>query len=152
MARKTFLLVENDAYQVLLIEVEFQRVPTNAQLRVVRDGFEAQQYLSGEGDYWDRQKHPIPDLILLDLRLPRLDGFEFLAWLRSQPEVAARLIPVVVLSALTHPRHITRAYELGANGYVVKAFEWEKLRDQVRGVCAFWGSHAQTEPVYLDGA
>jgi CheY-like chemotaxis protein len=147
-AGRTFLLVEDDAYEVLFMEIEFQRAHTHVQFRVVKDGVEAQHYLAGEGDYHDRRKHPLPDVILLDVQMPRLDGFEFLTWLRSLPDEAARCIPVVVLSTSGRPEHVTRAYELGANGYLVKAFDWHEFREQIRGLSAFWGVHAETGPVY----
>ena len=136
--RRILLLVEDDLNQVSLMEIAFQRIHAQVQLRVVRDGVEAQQYMTGEGDYWDRRKHPLPDVILLDLRMPRLDGFEFLEWLRSRPNEWERNTPVVVMSSWALPAQIARAYALGANGYLIKAFEWDQLREQVRGLGSFW--------------
>lgn len=144
IAGKIILLVEDDAYQVLFMEIEFQRVHTNAQLHFVKDGIEAQQYVAGEGDYWDRQKHPLPEVILLDLQMPRLDGFGFLNWLRSRPEGPERFIPVIVMSGSADPEQVARA-ELGANGYLIKEVDWDKFRKQVRGLGAFY---AETPRIY----
>src|SRR5262245_45693480 len=135
---RIFLLVEDDLNQVSLMEIAFHKIHSQVQLHAVRDGVEAQQYMTGEGDYWDRRKHPLPNVIVLDLRMPRLDGFDFLEWLRSRPNEWERNTPVVVMSCWALPAQIARAYELGANGYLIKAFGWNELCEQVKGLGAFW--------------
>ena len=138
------MLVEDDAYDVLFLEAEFDKAPISVSLRVVRDGEEARQYLEGKGEYADRERHPLPDVILVDVRLPRLDGFEFLEWLRSKAPGSQRLIPVVMLSSSALPEDVTRAYTLGANSYVVKPVNWQECRERIKALGVYWASHAET--------
>src|SRR6266550_5671166 len=73
-ARKTFLLVEDDSFDAEFVENEFNQAPLHISLRAVRDGVEAMQYVEGQGEYADREKYPLPGVILLDLKMPRMDG------------------------------------------------------------------------------
>ena len=136
--------MEDDAYDVLFLQTEFGKAKVNAYLHVVGDGMEARQYLEGVGEYADRQRHPVPNVILVDLRLPRVDGFEFLEWLRSRSPGQQRLIPVVVLSSSDQPEDVTRAYTLGANAYVVKPVSWEECRERIRALGVYWAAHTET--------
>jgi DNA-binding response OmpR family regulator len=143
-AQKTFLLVEDDAYDVLFLQTEFGKAPVNLDLHVVSDGVVARRYLEGQGEYADREKHPVPDVILVDLRLSRVDGFEFLEWLRSRSPGRQRLIPVIVPSSLGQPEDVLRAYTLGANSYVVKPVDWQECRERIRALGVYWAAHAET--------
>jgi CheY-like chemotaxis protein len=113
----TFLLVEDDPHDVLLVERAFKETPPHLRLCRAADGCEAVRYLKGEGAYGDRQKYPLPDVILLDLKMPRFNGFEFLAWLRSESPDHQRLLPVIVMSSSALQQDITRAYALGISAY-----------------------------------
>src|SRR5438445_2468944 len=95
----TFLLVEDDLNDVLMVEMEFKRAPVQIRLVSVNDGDEAMRYLEGQGDYRDRRKYPMPDVVLLDLKMRRVGGFQFLQWLRSGSPRQHRFIPVVVMSS-----------------------------------------------------
>lgn len=141
-----FLLVEDDANDVLFVETEFKRSAPNARLTVVHDGIEAKRYLEGSGTYSDRNKHPVPDVILLDLKMPRFSGFDFLEWLRDQSPNLTRLIPVIVLSSSPLQADVTRAYALGANAYVVKPVDWNLFRDRISTMATFWSKHAEKPP------
>ena len=114
----TILVVEDNEDDLFLI----QRAITKARLlnpvQVVRDGEEAIEYLSGTGRYADRSAHPLPFLVLLDLHMPRKDGFEVLAWLRHTP--ACRDISVAVLTASAEERDYRKALDLGADSYFAK--------------------------------
>ena len=90
---------------------------------VVRDGAEAIQYLNGEGPFSNRDEYPLPALVLLDLKMPRVDGFEVLKWVRAQPGL--RTLLVVVLTSSEDLRDVNRAYELGANSFLVKRMDFE---------------------------
>ena len=146
IARATFLLVDVDAYEALFIMSEFDRAQSNAQFHVVDSMPKARKYVAGEGDYRDRGKHPLPDFILLDLREPAEEGHEFLAWLRDKTPGPTRFIPVVLMSAAAPPERVARAYELGANWYVVKESEGDKFREQIKTLAAFWGTTGRANP------
>jgi CheY-like chemotaxis protein len=105
-------------------------------LHVVYDGEEALDYLEGKGQFSDRQQHPVPGLMLLDLNLPKKPGLEVLSWVREQPEFFT--MPVIVLSASNQEVDVHRAYALGANAYLVKPTDVEKLADMMRTFRAFW--------------
>jgi CheY-like chemotaxis protein len=104
---------------------------------VASHGEEAVDYLAGGAGFADRGKHPFPALVLLDLQLPRRSGHEVLEWLRAQEEGLRRL-PVVVLTSSREPRDINRAYELGANSYLVKPVSFDALLDMVRVLEHYW--------------
>ena len=130
------LLVEDDEADILLLRRAFRNARIANPLIEVRDGQAAIQYLSGEGAYADRTRYPIPFLILLDLRLPKLSGFEVIAWLRDQPQLAS--VIVVVLTASDHVPDVTQARDLGANSYLVKPGNFEELVEMVKRIKGRW--------------
>ena len=130
------LLVEDDEADILLLRRAFRNAHIANPLNEVRDGQAAIQYLSGEGDYADRTRYPIPFLILLDLRLPKLSGFEVIAWMRDQPQLANLI--VVVLTASDHVPDVTKARDLGANSYLVKPGNFEELVQMVKRIKGRW--------------
>src|SRR5690349_10315368 len=114
MAKQTtFLVVEDDPNDVLLVKLELDKFGDKVRMLTVNDGQEAMHYLEGRESYGDRDRFPTPDVILLDLKMPRVDGFDFLKWLRHEPG-QHHLIPVVVMSSSAFEKDIVRAYELGA--------------------------------------
>src|SRR5262245_8374290 len=112
------LVAEDEADDAFLLERAFARAGIKATIQLARDGQEAVDYLRGSKPSTDRQAQPLPVLVLLDLKMPRLDGFDVLEWLRQQPGL--RRLSVVVFSSSNEPRDINRAYDLGANSYAVK--------------------------------
>ena len=142
------LLVEDDPNDILLMEHAARKAAVDFSLRIVRDGEEAVGYLSGRADSSDLSRHPVPSLILLDLKLPKLSGFEVLRWLRSQPEL--RRIPVIVFTSSRERHDITRAYELGANAYLIKPAAFSDLVDLVKTIALFWMAANQYSDVTLD--
>ena len=130
------LLVEDDEADIFLLRRAFRNARIANPLIEVRDGQAAIQYLSGEGDYADRARYPIPFLILLDLRLPKLSGFEVIAWMRDQPQLANLI--VVVLTASDHVPDVTKARDLGANSYLVKPGNFQELVEMVRRIKGRW--------------
>jgi two-component system response regulator len=139
-----FLLVEDDQNDVLLVEMEFKRVAPTIRLLVVNDGQEAIQYLDGDGKFADRKKCPLPDVILLDLKMPKINGFDFLQWLRLEAPAQRRFIPVVVMSSSTLEEDIHRAYTLGANSYLPKPVDWKLFKERIRALGLSWAEHSQT--------
>jgi len=112
------LLVDDSINDALLMRTVFERAGFVQPLRFARDGDEAIAYLRGDGLYHDRKKFPLPTAVLLDLNMPRKDGFEVIDWIRQQPTL--RRLRVYILSASSRPQDIERAYDLGANSYLVK--------------------------------
>jgi len=135
-ANQCILLAEDDPNDVLLTERAFQKAGLQGALKVVRDGEQAIQYLNGGGNYADRSRFPLPFLLLLDLKLPGTDGFEVLRWVRGQPDVKRLLI--IVLTSSNLQADVDRAYELGANSYLVKPVEFDHMVDMVRRFEAYW--------------
>lgn len=136
MAYDTILLVEDNHNDVLLMERAFRKAALCAELQVVEAGEAAVAYLSGQEPYGDRERHPLPVLILLDLKLLGMSGFEVLAWLRAQPGL--KRMPVVVLTSSKEAADINRAYELGANSYLVKPALVDALLDMVKTLDRYW--------------
>ncbi|MCI0497971.1 MAG: response regulator [Thermoplasmata archaeon] len=132
----TILLVEDDPNDVLLIRRAFKKAELANPVQVVQDGERALDYLGGSGEFADRVRYPHPVLVLLDLKLPKNTGFEVLAWIRRHPGL--KRLPVVVLTSSREVADINRAYELGANSYLVKPVNFDSLLDMVRALNLYW--------------
>jgi CheY-like chemotaxis protein len=130
------LLVEDRPDDILLVTRAFERGGINNPFQVVRDGEEAIHYLAGEGRYSNRAEYPLPDLILLDLKMPKVDGFEVLMWIRRQPGFGS--IPVVVLTGSDAIRDVNRAYTLGANSFLVKPLEFDNFIETGKMLKRYW--------------
>lgn len=130
------LLVEDNADDVMLIQRAFRRANVDTALTVLGDGDSAVAYLAGEGSYADRAQHPLPQLMLLDLKLPCRSGLEVLEWARARTDF--RALVVVVLTSSRESRDVHRAYELGANSFLVKPVEFDKLLEMVRTMNLYW--------------
>ena len=127
------LLVEDDPGDVLLIREAFEDHKVGNMLSVVSDGVEAIQYVRGEGEYADAAR---PDLILLDLNLPRKSGSEVLAEIKGDPGLAT--IPVVVLTTSEAEEDMLRAYKLHANAYITKPVDFEQFSQIVHKIDDFF--------------
>ena len=112
-----FLLVEDNEDDVFFMERAFKDAALKNPLRVVTNGEEAIDYLSGTGEYSNRNQFPLPDIVFLDLKMPGIDGFEVLAWIRQQENFA---VPVVLLTSSAQEVDYRRARELGADCYLLK--------------------------------
>lgn len=123
--RFVILHVEDDENDRFMLERVFKKKKFSNDLLSVRDGQQAIEYLSGKGIYADRNLYPMPGLVLLDLKLPLKNGIEVLEWIRSKPEFHQLL--VVILSSSKMPSDVSRAYDLGANSYLVKPSMIEDL-------------------------
>lgn len=132
----TVLIVEDDPNDVLLLQRAFSKVSVPHDLRIARDGEEALDYLEGAGPYADRAAHPLPCLVLLDLKLPRRSGLEVLEGIRRTPALSG--LPVIILTSSREESDIQRAYERGANSYLVKPVGFEGLLDLVRELAGYW--------------
>jgi CheY-like chemotaxis protein len=139
-----FLLVEDDPNDVLFVQQEFKRASRNIRLHVVSDGIEAKRYLEGKHNYSDRSRYPLPHVIVLDLKMPRFSGFDFLEWLRSKAPSQLHFIPVVVLSSSTLPQDVVRAYALGVSSYVTKPVNWDEFRQRLHSIATYWADNVET--------
>ena len=126
------LLVEDGGDDVELAQEAFRRVKGAGPLEVARDGVEALEVLAGRNGAPPMR----PRLVLLDLKLPRLDGLDVLRHVKGDP--ALRTIPVVMLTSSAEERDIAECYRLGANGYLVKPVEFARFLQLVEAVCAYW--------------
>jgi CheY-like chemotaxis protein len=121
----TILLAEDNEDDIFLLQEAFRKAGAISRLILARDGIEARDYLRGEGPFADRDKHPFPDILLLDLNMPRMNGFELLEWLRNG-DVCNRLI-VHVLTASARDADVEHAYALRANSYILKPSRMDEL-------------------------
>jgi CheY-like chemotaxis protein len=116
--QQPILLVEDNPDDVFFMCYELKKAGIGHPVHIATDGQQAMDYLRGAGPYADRKAFPLPSVLLLDLKLPYLNGFEVLSWLRSQPGL--NRLPVFVLSGSSEERDRDRASQLGARGYFVK--------------------------------
>jgi CheY-like chemotaxis protein len=123
----TILLAEDSPDDVTLFLDVLRKSGLRNPVIVVHDGVEAIHYLKGEGKFADRDQYPLPSILMLDLRMPRLDGFHVLEWMYSQTHLTDVL--VVVLSHYGETSDINRAYALGAHSFLVKPFTQKDLTD-----------------------
>ena len=129
-------MVEDREDDILLMRKAFAKASLKNPLQIVRDGEEAIAYLSGIGKYSNRAEYPLPILVLLDLKLPGMDGFEVLSWIRAQEGI--RGLPVVVLTSSSQLADINRAYDLGANSFFVKEFDFQHFVDLIALLERYW--------------
>jgi DNA-binding response OmpR family regulator len=134
--QQTILVAEDDDNDVFFLERAFKLAKIPAARHRVKDGEEAIAYLRGDGEFSDRQRYPLPCLLLLDLKMPRKNGFEVLTWTRQQTSL--KRLPVAVLTSSKEVPDINRAYDAGANTYLVKPVNFEDLLETIRALSHFW--------------
>jgi two-component system, response regulator len=130
------LLVEDNPDDVDLTLHAFRKHKLANQVQVARDGAEALEFLFGTGAWADRRAEDGPRLVLLDLKLPRVDGIEVLRRLKADPRTG--MIPVVVLTTSREERDVVESYRLGVNSYVVKPVDFEQFTEAVRQLGLYW--------------
>ncbi len=135
------LLIEDNAGDARLAEEALKESKVRNKLHHVRDGVEAMQFLQRRQEY---AHVPPPDLILLDLNLPRKDGREVLAEIKEDPEL--RLIPVVVLTTSEAERDLLKSYDLHANAFVVKPIDLDRFIEIVQTIESFWFTVVKLPP------
>jgi CheY-like chemotaxis protein len=133
---KTILLVEDEQKDEALTLRALRRHNVANNVVVAHDGVEALDYLFRRGNYAERSPDELPEIILLDLKLPRLDGLEVLRQVRA--DARTRLIPVVILTSSDEDRDRLAGYELGANSYVRKPIDFTDFAEAVRNVGVYW--------------
>ncbi|HUK01388.1 MAG TPA: response regulator [Steroidobacteraceae bacterium] len=133
---QTILLVEDNTDDAELFARSFHRTYANVSLPTVSDGEAARDYLAGNGPYADRSKFPLPNIVLLDVKLPRLSGFELLSWIRQHPQL--RRLLVVMLTSSRESVDVRRAYDLGANSYLVKPIALADMQQLASALGLYW--------------
>ena len=141
---KHVLYVEDEEADAFLLKHAFEKIGITEPFQLVTDGEQAIEYLAGRPPYADRDRFPLPCLILLDLNLPRRNGFEVLQWRRDDP--VCRLIPVVVFTSSSKPEDVRRAYDLGAAAYLTKLPEPDKWGKRACAIRDFWLEHNHPPP------
>lgn len=131
-----FLLVEDNDDHVVLIRRAFAKSKVLNPLQVVRSGEEALAYLEGTGRFSNRNEFPLPAVVLLDLKLTGLDGFDVLRWVRQQPGL--RAMRIVVLTSSSEIRDVNLAYQLGANSFLVKPVDFEDFVRVTQALQGYW--------------
>jgi DNA-binding response OmpR family regulator len=134
--RNVILLVEDSADDVELTQLALREQNISNPLIVARDGQEAVDWLLGDGAESSRATSQIPALILLDLKLPKINGIDVLKQIRQDERT--KLFPVVILTSSSEERDLIRSYELGANSYICKPVDFEQFRAAVRELGLYW--------------
>lgn len=134
----TFLIAEDNESDFLLLQRAFRKNNIQNLIQWVQDGDEAIEYLQGTGKYGDRTTHPFPDLLVLDLKMPRKTGLEVLHWIKEHPQY--RVIPTIIMSSSNLDEDVRHAYDLGANTYFVKPSDFDTLVAVVKGVHQYWAT------------
>ena len=140
--KPVILLVEDDVFDVELIQSAMRRTPGEINLVRVQDGDEAVDYLAGTPPYNDRQTYPVPMTMFLDIKLPKRSGFEVLQWLRTQSGPIKRL-PALMLTSSKHQVDINQAFEHGANAYLTKPDSIKELTALLGEFKSFWLRHVE---------
>src|ERR1700748_1305969 len=140
------LLAEEEEDYVLLIRRAFDQAKIPNPLHVVWNGQEAIAYLKGEGKYSNREEYPLPDLLLLDLNMPRENSFEVLKWSREQHDRAP--LRVLVLTSSDQIRDVNEAYKLGANSFLVKPLDFQDFTQLSRLIQDFWLKASKAPETY----
>jgi CheY-like chemotaxis protein len=130
----TVLHVDDDPNDTALLQVACAKASVDFEIHNVEDGDQVIEYLNGSGKYADRTRYRLPGLVLLDLKMPRVEGLEVLKWIRNQS--AVKDLPVIVLSGSELQDDIRRAYAVGANSYLVKPPNFTSLISLVREIGA----------------
>jgi len=138
MSLAPILLVEDEPDDVFFVQHAMEQAGVLHPIQVSSDGQQAIDYLSGAGKYANRQEFPLPCLVLLDLKLPLVMGLDVLKWIRQQPGLSAI---VIVLTSSRQNEDITTAYRLGANAYLVKSPDLNKLQEMANAIKRFWLVH-----------
>ncbi len=141
------LHVENDADDIFLTQRALKKVGVTSPTPAVENGEQAVSYLLGKGKFENRRDYPLPSVILLDWNMPLMSGGDFLQWLRSQTG-ALRRLPVVVLTSSNNTADMRQAYELGANGFLVKPGTQETFQVMARAFAEYWLGWNRHEPAW----
>jgi CheY-like chemotaxis protein len=136
LRKPVILVVDDDANERFLMQTAFSNIGVSETVNTVADGAEAIEYLKGAGPYANRNRFPFPNLLLLDLKMAKMHGFEFLRYIRNHPNLM--VIPTIVFTSSEDMDDLKKAYTLGANSYLVKAKTFNGLCDQLKFIYGYW--------------
>jgi len=146
MANRTepvVLIAEDNADDLFMLRRAFDHIGVNVPIQTVSNGEEAIAYLAGNRKFANRDEYPLPDIVLLDLKMPRKNGFEVLNWWRLQNNLSA--IRMVVLTTSEAIRDINEAYKLGAASFLVKPLNFNEFRTTIFAMYEFWRNNLRGE-------
>ena len=130
------LVAEDDRDDAFILQRSFKSCGLRRPVHIVHDGLEAIKYLHGDPPFNDRVAHPFPDMVILDLKMPRASGFEVLEWINRNPDF--RVIPAIVWSSSADRRDVKHAFCLGAHAYLCKPTSYEEFAEITRHLLDFW--------------
>ena len=133
------LIAEDNENDIAMLQRAFRQASITAPIQYVTDGEQAISYLKGERKFARREEFPLPDLLLLDLKMPRKNGFEVLEWLRTQPSLSH--LRVVVLTTSEELRDVNRAYALGAASFLTKPLDFVEFKDTIQAMYNYWAAY-----------
>lgn len=142
------LLVEDDENDIILVRKAIETGRAGHSVHVVRDGEQAVAYIQGVDGFTDRQKFPMPNVVLTDLKMPKMSGFDLIQWMRANPQFS--VIPTIVYSSSALDKDVREAYRLGANSYIAKPHSLGALVDTLRLIYEYW-SRCECPPVSSAG-
>ena len=135
-AQLVFLVAEDNPNDLELLMHSVRNSGLRVDVKVATDGEEAIEYLLGKGKFADRANYPFPDVVVLDLKMPRIDGLQVLRWLRQHPQFAD--LPTIMLSGSGLEKDVQEAYKLGVSTYFTKPYNLEQLREVVKVMIDYW--------------
>ena len=130
------LIVEDDPNDAYFIKRAFELSGVHHTPHICGNIADAKRYLEGTGDYADRSRFPVPNMMMLDIKMPGGTGFDLLAWIREHPDV--RIIPTIMMSSSSRPEDVKLAYCLGANAYMCKPIDTDRFREVFGALLRFW--------------
>lgn len=148
LRKPVVLIVDDDANDRFLMQTAFSHIGVSESVFSVGDGTEAIEYLKGTGQFADRNRFPIPNLLLLDLNMAKMHGFEFLRYIRNHPKLM--VIPTIVFTSSENMEDLKNAYLLGANSYLVKGKSFDELCDQFKFIYGYW-MRVRVPPINQEG-
>ena len=132
----TILIVEDEEHDVEFLRRALHRAGVANPVQCVSNGEQAIAYLSGDGEYADRTRYPVPVVMVTDLKMPQMGGLELLRWVKSNPKY--RVIPTIVLTSSTSEADVLDAYTHGVSGYFVKPVRFGDLEDVAKSIADYW--------------
>jgi CheY-like chemotaxis protein len=143
------LIVEDNPEDIALFRRAFEQLGYTGPLQYVFDGEQAIAYLAGEGRFHNRSEFPLPAFLLLDLKMPRKNGFDVLEWIRYQPALAE--MRTVVLTTSDDLREVSRAYQLGAASFLTKPVNFTEFKDTIQALFNYWLALNKAAPIARPG-